>query len=166
MCTQSLIFSDPGTNASAPDASGKAVTRCNDKVPSGRLISVNGTLEASGQPGHFSQKIYGPAVAYNVIYLTDVCVSAARNSQLLHTASSPRPLPHPPASLLQDYSIEFDCGESLGYTNYCFHVLSRKPTMPADDLAALVKLATTYNLNQKSLPFTHTNQTACAYPPP
>jgi len=103
-------------------------------------------VEKFGFPG-------APTVAYNVIYLDE------------------------------QYSIEYDCGEVLGITNvssnirrgrlspntkacrfqYCIHILSRKPTMPASVTQTLVGFAERLGLNDQQLEFKMTVQDGCQY---
>eukprot|EP00051_Salpingoeca_urceolata_P002228 m.48260 g.48260 ORF g.48260 m.48260 type:complete len:190 (-) comp11985_c0_seq1:43-612(-) len=109
-----------------------AANKCRNKTPSGKLTIANGTLTAAaGDGGHFVESFGFSKVAYNVIFLNET------------------------------FSIEYDCGEELGVTNYCFHVLSRKPTMPESTLQAFIQLAEDLDLNPQKLPFKRTNQTGC-----
>lgn len=112
---------------------------CNKKTPDGELIIANGTLTSSKQPsdGRYNETI-GPvskSVAYNIIVLqTD------------------------------DYSVEYDCGEELGFTNYCVHILSRQSTLNQTIINSLLQLAEQYDLNPRKLDFVLTKQTNCTYP--
>jgi lipocalin len=114
---------------------------CNKKTPDGNLIVANGTLTSSQQPanGRYNETI-GPthaSVAYNIIALkTD------------------------------EYSVEYDCGQEFGFTNYCVHILSRQPTLNATTVNNLLKLAELYDLNPAKLDFVLTKQLNCAYNKP
>ena len=112
---------------------------CNKKTFDGELIIANGTLSSSKQPsdGRYNETI-GPvskSVAYNVIVLrTD------------------------------EYSVEYDCGEELGFTNYCVHILSRQATLNTTIINTLLQLAEQYDLNPQRLDFVLTKQANCSYP--
>lgn len=112
---------------------------CNKKKPDGELLIANGTLSSSKQPsdGRYNETI-GPtskSVSYNIIVLkTD------------------------------DYSVEYDCSEEFGLTNYCVHILSRQPTLNQTIIDNLLQLAQQYDLNPNKLDFVLTKQANCTYP--
>lgn len=51
-----------------------------------------------------------------------------------------------------DVSVEYDCGANFLGTNYCIHVLSRKPTLPMSIVNSLFQRAEAMGLNTQSLP--------------
>ena len=112
---------------------------CNKKTPQGELLIANGTLSSSKQPadGRYNETI-GPtskSVSYNIIVLQT-----------------------------NDYSVEYDCGEELGFTNYCVHILSRQTTLNMTIVNDLLKLAQQFDLNPNKLDFVLTKQANCTYP--
>jgi apolipoprotein D and lipocalin family protein len=112
---------------------------CNKKTPDGKLIIANGTLSSSRNPadGRYNETI-GPnpkPVAYNIIVLQT-----------------------------NDYSVEYDCAQEFGLTNYCVHILSRQPTLNETIVNNLLKLAEQYDLNPTKLDFVLTKQMNCNYP--
>ncbi|EGD83027.1 hypothetical protein PTSG_03663 [Salpingoeca rosetta] len=106
-----------------------------DKTVTGKTIVANGTLTNTNatNPARFTESFFPftPKVAYNVIYLDE------------------------------KYSIEYDCGQEAGITNYCFHVLARKPQVPEEDVQQLLQLAVRFDLNPKNIPFKPTKQQGC-----
>ena len=131
VCTQ-LSFDE--TDAATGD--GIADNDCRYKEVDGRWTNVTGTLynEDLSQPGRWLEKIgSGAPVNYTVIAISD------------------------------EYSVEYDCGpsDSTGVTNYCIHILSRKPTLEQETFDSLVKMAEDMGLNTQSLPVTMTTQEGC-----
>lgn len=62
------------------------------------------------------------------------------------------------------YAVEYDCGDPLDIdflTNYCIHILARKPTMSPALLTSLVDQALAMDLNTQNLNLTHTLQDGC-----
>ena len=111
---------------------GTAENECREKTVDGKWSNVTGTLTDSDVPGRWLETIYGSPVNYTVIYMDD------------------------------DYSIEYDCGSSLGITNYCIHVLSRLPTMPQAKFDELMTFAQDYlQLNPQNLETEMTLQEGC-----
>jgi hypothetical protein len=112
---------------------------CNYKTPAGALTIANETLVADATaPGRFVATFpypFAPHVSYNLMVLTD------------------------------EFAIEYDCFDAgiLGGLNYCFHVLSRYPTLDAAITAKLVALAAQFSLNPLGLNFTVTTQQGCTY---
>eukprot|EP00730_Choanoeca_flexa_P015577 TRINITY_DN7183_c0_g1_i1.p1 TRINITY_DN7183_c0_g1~~TRINITY_DN7183_c0_g1_i1.p1 ORF type:complete len:212 (+),score=42.33 TRINITY_DN7183_c0_g1_i1:491-1126(+) len=112
---------------------------CRNKSPSGKLIVANSTIVSHNDtnPARFVETFDFPgasSVAYNVI------------------------------SLDQDYSVEYDCGTTFGITNYCIHILSRKPTANATVVQRLLDYANiTLGLNDKQLEYKATHQQDCTY---
>ena len=100
---------------------------------------ANGTLTSSKSPadGRYNETI-GPttkSVSYNIIALqTD------------------------------EYSVEYDCSQEFGFTNYCVHILSRQPVLNTTIINDLLKLAEQYDLNPTKLDFVMTKQMDCTYP--
>merc|ERR1712110_904865 len=87
-----------------------------------------------GQPGIFQERFCGvcPAVSYTIVALDG-----------------------------DDYMVEFDCSSTLGLLNYCFHVMSRKPTLSETSLAKLKALMPQYGLNPHNLTWKTTAQDGC-----
>lgn len=66
------------------------------------------------------------------------------------------------AALDSSSMVEFDCIENgFGVINYCFHALSRTPTMDTESLEQLQALIDEYGLNPHNLEWQVTNQTSC-----
>lgn len=112
---------------------------CNKKTPQGELLIANGTLSSSKQPsdGRYNETI-GPtskSASYNIIVLQT-----------------------------NDYSVEYDCTEELGFTNYCVHILSRQTTLNMTIVNVLLNLAQQFDLNPEKLEFVLTKQANCTYP--
>jgi len=57
--------------------------------------------------------------------------------------------------------VEFDCSSTFGILNYCFHVMSRKPTLDAGKLEKLKDLMPQYGLNPYNITWKVTNQAGC-----
>lgn len=103
------------------------------------MIVANGTLTSSKTPpnGHYNETI-GPnpkPVSYNIIALQT-----------------------------NEYSVEYDCMEEFGITNYCIHILSRQPTLNTTIINNLLKMAELYDLNPTKLDFVLTKHQNCTYP--
>jgi apolipoprotein D and lipocalin family protein len=112
---------------------GIANNDCREKTVDGKWTNVTGTLtdESLEQQGRWLETIYGSPVNYTVIYMDD------------------------------DYSVEYDCGTSLGITNYCVHILSRTPTMPQEKFDELIQMAEDMGLNSQNLDVSMTLQDGC-----
>lgn len=59
------------------------------------------------------------------------------------------------------YAVEYDCGTSLGVTNYCIHILSKTPTMKKDLFNSLLNQALDMGLNTQELEVQMTIQEGC-----
>ena len=124
---------------SADDPSAVIVSNiCNKKTPNGKLIIANGTLTSTRKPadGRYNETISPTPVpvAYNIIVLQT-----------------------------NEYSVEYDCIQELGFTNYCVHILSRQSTLNATIINNLLKLAMEYDLNPVKLDFVLTKHMNCTY---
>jgi hypothetical protein len=62
-----------------------------------------------------------------------------------------------------DYSVEYDCFQEVGVTNYCVHILSRKPTLDIAIVNNILKLAEEFDLNPGKLEYKQTKQENCSY---
>ena len=60
-----------------------------------------------------------------------------------------------------DFMVEFDCSSTLGIFNYCFHVMSRKPTLEEATLERIKDLMPEYGLNPNNLDWKVTDQEGC-----
>ncbi|CAF2532530.1 unnamed protein product [Rotaria sp. Silwood2] len=112
---------------------------CNKDSPDGKLIVSKQTLTSSTHPsnGRYNASFLPdlPPVAYNVIVLkTD------------------------------DYSVEYDCIHQFGITNYCVHILSRKPTLDTTIVNSILKLVQELDLNTAKIEYKQTQQENCSYP--
>ncbi len=111
---------------------------CNKKTPNGKLTVANGTLSSTRKPsdGRYNETIppTPKPVAYNIIVLQT-----------------------------NEYSVEYDCLQEFGITNYCVHILSRQPTLNGTIINNLLKLAQEYDLNPVKLDFVMTKQMNCTY---
>jgi len=111
---------------------------CRKKTPDGELLVANGTLFSNQQPanGVYNETIgYTHQIAsYNIIVLQE-----------------------------NEYSVEYDCVEELGITNYCVHVLSRQSTLNQMMVDNLLKIAQQYDLNPEKLEFIYSKQQNCTY---
>ncbi|CAF1393449.1 unnamed protein product [Rotaria magnacalcarata] len=111
---------------------------CNKNAPDGPLVVSNQTLTSSMKPtnGRYNASFLPglPSAAYNVIVLrTD------------------------------DYSVEYDCLREFGITNYCVHILSRKPTLNETIVNNILKLVQELDLNTAKLEYVQTKQQNCSY---
>ena len=111
---------------------------CNKNSPEGKLIVANETLTSSTKPsnGRYNATFLPgiPPVAYNIIVLNT-----------------------------DEYSVEYDCGRELGITNYCVHILSRKPTLDTTIVNNILKLVEELDLNTAKLEYKQTKQENCSY---
>ena len=111
---------------------------CRDTTVDGELKVATSTIIGvdGASPGIFDETFCPacPAVSYTIAYLDE-------------------------SSL-----VEFDCSaNALGIINYCFHVMSRTPTMDDATLAGLQELMVNYGLNPHGLEWKVTNQTGCGW---
>ena len=119
------------TNITSGDAT--VDNDCRSKEVTGPWTNITGNLSGEDilKPGKWEEEINGSFVNYTVIYIDD------------------------------DASIEYDCGTSLGITNYCIHVLSRTRTMTTAKFDKLMSYAQGLGLNTNDLPITMTTQNGC-----
>lgn len=113
---------------------GIADNDCRYKTVDGKWTNVTGLLtdENLDQPGRWLETIgSGSPVNYTVIAIDD------------------------------DFAVEYDCGTSLGITNYCIHVMSRTPEMDQEQFDALIKMAEDMGLNPQGLDVQMTKQEGC-----
>lgn len=111
---------------------------CNKNSPEGKLIVSNETLTSSTKPSNGR---------YNATFLTGI-PPVAYNIIVLNT---------------DEYSVEYDCGREFGITNYCVHILSRKPTLDITIVNNILKLAEELDLNTAKLEYKQTKQENCSY---
>eukprot|EP01084_Bolivina_argentea_P172839 299368_1 len=122
-----------------PNSSGIINDTCNKLTPNGETLTAISQITPYGNDGAGEFKEIQinpdvPGVSYiNVIFLSD------------------------------EYSSYYDCQiqSKTNSINYCFHILSSKPTMSQDEVNVLLNLVNMYNLNPQNLPFVYTNQTDC-----
>jgi len=109
---------------------------CHDTTPDGKLKVANATIEQVDEVGAFEERFCPscPAVSYTIVELDN-------NSM-----------------------VEFDCTANVrGALQYCFHIMSREPTMASSTLESLQSLMDEYGLNPYSLDWKNTNQTGCGW---
>jgi apolipoprotein D and lipocalin family protein len=111
---------------------------CREDTADGKLKEADATISQaeSGAPGQFEETFCPtcPAVAYTIV------------------------------SLDENSMVEYDCSSnSLGVINYCFHVMSRSPTMDENTLNGLQGLIDQYGLNPRNVSWKDTNQTGCGW---
>jgi apolipoprotein D and lipocalin family protein len=111
---------------------------CHDTSPDGEIKVANATIEpaAGGAPGAFEESFCTtcPAVSYTIV------------------------------SLDAQSMVEFDCTVgATGLLSYCFHAMSRTPTMDPATLVGLQALMGEYGLNPHNLEWKTTNQTGCGW---
>ncbi|CAF3697311.1 unnamed protein product [Adineta steineri] len=126
-------------NKSAEDPSVVIVSNiCNKKTVDGKLITANGTLTSTKKPadGRYNETIHPVTVpvAYNIIVLQT-----------------------------SEYSVEYDCVEQFGFTNYCVHILSRRSALNVTIVNDLLQLTDRYDLNPEKLDFVWTKHMNCTY---
>lgn len=109
---------------------------CRSKSPDGKWTNVTGTLtnEDPAEPGRWLEHI-GPSFAAPVNYTV--------------------------IALDENHAVEYDCGTSLGVTNYCIHVMSRTRTMEQSTFDSFIQLAESLGLNPNNLPVSMTKQDGC-----
>jgi apolipoprotein D and lipocalin family protein len=109
---------------------------CHDTTPDGKLKVANATIDQVDEAGAFEERFCPtcPAVSYTIVELDEGSM------------------------------VEFDCtANARGALQYCFHVMSREPTMPPSTLVALQGLMDEYGLNPYDLAWQDTNQTGCGW---
>lgn len=82
---------------------------------------MNASLLPTDTNGKYVEKIGPNSVGYWIIYLDE------------------------------DYAVTYDCNTNLGITNYCIHVLSRKPHLQVDVINKLAQKALDLGLNKNNL---------------
>jgi len=131
-CTQ-LEYTPKGSDGSATVSN-----ICRNGSPTGKLVVANATISpVERQPGVFQEKFmpFVPAVSYTIVALDG-----------------------------EQYMVEFDCDNKLGFIgvlNYCFHVMSRKPTLEDAVVTKLRALIEQYGLNPNELEWKVTQQDGC-----
>jgi len=179
VCTQLNVRDDPGA------ASGNLLVDnlCRMKTPSGQLSNFTGTLENESPPGRWEEvrtqrhaallirrrarPSYG-AVAEKTPMLSR---HRAQSSPLSSSQSFFAGIPGVNYTVIltgtegeDTYAVEYDCGDPFGIpslTNYCIHVLARRPKMAPALLTSLVGQALDMGLNDDNLNLTHTLQDGC-----
>ena len=136
VCTQLNVRADAG----GPASNLLVDNLCRKDTPAGELLNFTGTLQNATAPGQWQESFFAgiPGVNYTVI------MSGTEGEDT--------------------YAVEYDCGDPLDIswlTNYCIHVLARKPTMSPDLLARLLEKAEAMGLNSQGLGVTHTRQAGC-----
>ena len=117
------------------DGSATVSNICREKTPQGKLVVANATISPKdGQSGSFVETFvkFVPGVDYTIVALEG-----------------------------EEYMVEFDCSSTLGIINYCFHVMSRKPTLDAGELAKLKDLMAQNGLNPHNITWKVTAQDGC-----
>ena len=119
-----------------PNGDGSVDNDCRSKTPDGKWTNVTGTLtgEDPAHPGRWLEHI-GPSFAAPVNYTV--------------------------IALDENTAVEYDCGTSMGITNYCIHVMSRTRTMEQSTFDSLIKFAEDLGLNPNNLPVSMTKQDGC-----
>ncbi|CAF1453504.1 unnamed protein product, partial [Didymodactylos carnosus] len=107
---------------------------CNRETPQGKLLIFNETLTTDDVIPTGRYNETFRSLAYNIIALKS-----------------------------DEYSVEYDCMHTFGITNYCVHILSRKPTLSDDTVKMLLNLAVEYDLNTAKLEYEQTLQQGCTY---
>jgi apolipoprotein D and lipocalin family protein len=134
VCTQLVI--EPTEEVGVFSAS----NLCRKKTPQGQLVNATGTLSHEGPPGRWQESFFSgvPGVNYTVIDMGEEGADS--------------------------YAVEYDCGDPLGVswlTNYCIHILARRPTMSPALLEMLVARAVGAGLNPQNITLKLTEQEGC-----
>ncbi|KAK3100239.1 hypothetical protein FSP39_016829 [Pinctada imbricata] len=111
-----------------------AINSCRKLTPTGDFLNATGQLVNEGPAGHWQEAFFplAPKASYTIIYLNN------------------------------DLAIEYDCSSVLGiYTNYCIHILSRKPTADNLQVNNLLSFAEGLGLNTEKLQYQKTLQNGC-----
>ncbi|GFN82208.1 prostaglandin-h2 d-isomerase [Plakobranchus ocellatus] len=130
-CVCTTIEVEPKSNKTTGDCT--ALNSCRKLKPQGKYINATGQLEDMNPPGKWKESFFFflPKVDYTVIYLD------------------------------KDFAVEYDCGETLGITNYCIHVMARVPDPDLTKVQSLVNFAEQLGLNTDKLPYNQTHQAGC-----
>merc|ERR1711920_322583 len=126
-----------GYSPSGADGSATVSNICRQKTPQGKLVVANATIvPKDGKPGKFEEKFvsFAPGPDYTIVALDG-----------------------------EDFMVEFDCSSTLGLLNYCFHVMSRKPSLEESTLSALKDLMPKYGPNPANKEWKITDQEGCGY---
>jgi apolipoprotein D and lipocalin family protein len=133
VCTELVYYPEDENHATVANI-------CRDTTPDGKLKESDAQIapisDDDGNAGAFQETFCPtcPAVSYTI------------------------------AALDQQSMVEFDCTvNSIGVINYCFHVMSRTPTMDEATLDSLLQLVDEYGLNPNDLEWKYTNQTGCGW---
>ena len=131
VCTQLDVFTDPTTDDYM------VTNTSRQKTPDGKQSSAVAELIPSGPNGHFNESFspYAPAVNYTIVGLGEYEG--------------------------EEYSVEYDCGSNLTGTNYCIHIMARKPTMSDELLQLILAEVDAAGLNAFDLPLQMTMQQGC-----
>jgi apolipoprotein D and lipocalin family protein len=135
VCTALIPHVDASLNYN-----GTVNNSCRIKSPSGEGFNLVSNLYDMRLPGQWLQVFpfpFAPSVNYTIL---EHGVDAATGVE---------------------YSVEYDCGESLFGVNYCIHVLARQPTISTALKEQLIRKAESYGINTQSLPFVATLQEGC-----
>ncbi|XP_013418339.1 apolipoprotein D-like [Lingula anatina] len=131
-CVCTTIDVKPLSNS---DVRGDAsvLNSCRKKTPQGTFLNATGKLSDESPAGKWKEGFawFAPKVDYTIIALDE------------------------------DYAVEYDCGTTLGFTNYCIHILSRKPTQSPEVTQKLLTFAESLGLNTENLKYVQTLQTGC-----
>jgi apolipoprotein D and lipocalin family protein len=131
-CVCTEIIVTPAGDGTPTDQ--RVLNSCRHNTPEGAFLNATSTLVNQRDPGAWEEEFVKglPTVNYTVVALGD------------------------------DFSVEFDCGETFGVVNYCIHILSRSPTIDPAKFAELVHLTNeTLGLNIHNLPYNLTKQDEC-----
>ncbi|XP_069129559.1 apolipoprotein D-like [Argopecten irradians] len=130
-CVCTTIGVTPKSGATNGDAT--AFNSCRKLSPTGEFLNATGALTGEVVPGHWKEGFFflAPKADYTVIYLDD------------------------------NYAIEYDCTSAFFMTNYCIHLLSRKPTADAAAVKMLLDFANSLQLNTQKLTYQATMQSGC-----
>ncbi|KAG0712475.1 Apolipoprotein D [Chionoecetes opilio] len=119
---------------------GRATYSCRKHGPDGKVQSATADLFHDGVPGKFKQQFpyfLAPKLDYTVVYVDE------------------------------GVAMEYDCGTTLGLTNYCVHFMARTPYMDNTTLTALMDYAESLGLNPQNIPYKATElEGCCAAPAP
>lgn len=113
---------------------GEATYTCRKHGPDGEVQSATADLYHDGVPGKFKQQFRFPMAQkldYTVVYVDE------------------------------NVAMEYDCGTSLGVTNYCIHFMARIPHMDPATLATLIDYAEELGLNTQNITYKATQHDGC-----
>lgn len=113
---------------------GEATYSCRKHGVDGELQSATADLYFDGVPGKFKQQFrfpLAPKLDYTVIFIDE------------------------------NVAMEYDCGTSLGITNYCIHIMARTPHMDPATVDNLISYAESLGLNTQNITYKATEQEGC-----